>query len=266
MTEVPMTTSLAVRARLLLSWRDVRSRGTIGQETTVASSIVDDVTGTKTIEQTVLALVDGFVSELGSMPVRGRVELDDVLDRDLGIGSLERVELLARLEDAFATRFADSVLGEVDSIRDLVAAVIAGGATTTSAAVESAVPIAAGVAAPDSARTLIDVLRWHAEADPDRVHLVLRLDDGSEQRITYGELWARASTVAGGLRARGIERRRRRRAHAAHGARRSSARSSACCSPAPFRCRSTRRSGPIGSRSTRRARSASSTTPRRGCS
>jgi acyl carrier protein len=48
----------------------------------------------------VLALAEAFVAELGSTPVRGRVALDDVLDRDLGIGSLERVELLARLEDA----------------------------------------------------------------------------------------------------------------------------------------------------------------------
>ncbi len=54
-----------------------------------------------------LALVDAFVSELGSTPVRGRVALDDVLDRDLGIGSLERVELLARLEEAFDVRFPD---------------------------------------------------------------------------------------------------------------------------------------------------------------
>ena len=168
-------------------------------------SVIAGIAGMKTIEQRVLALVDGFVSELGSLPVRGHVELDDVLDRDLGIGSLERVELLARLEETFATRFADSVLGEADSIHDLVAAVIAGGTPSTSEAEEVAVPVAAGVAAPDSARTLIDVLRWHAERNPERVHLVLRLDDGSEQSITYGELWTQAGVVAGGLVARGIK-------------------------------------------------------------
>jgi hypothetical protein len=49
------------------------------------------------VEPRVLAVVDAFVSELGSTPVRGRVAPDDVLDRDLGVGSLERVEPLARL-------------------------------------------------------------------------------------------------------------------------------------------------------------------------
>jgi len=115
-----------------------------------------------TVEDRVLVLVDAFVTELGTTPVRGRVALDDVLDRDLGIGSLERVELLTRLEEAFDVRFPDSVLGEAESIRDLVAAVIAGGEPIGTVVVETAAPIAAGVPAPDSARTLIDVLRWHA--------------------------------------------------------------------------------------------------------
>jgi 1-acyl-sn-glycerol-3-phosphate acyltransferase len=159
-----------------------------------------------TVEDRVRQLVDAFVGELGTTPVRGRVALDDVLDRDLGIGSLERVELLTRLEEALDVRFPDSVLGEAESVQDLVAAVLAGGAPTGVVTMEAPVPIAAGAPAPDSARTLIDVLRWHAESDPGRVHVVLRLDDEGEQRITYGELWARAGGVAAGLRARGIAR------------------------------------------------------------
>jgi fatty-acyl-CoA synthase len=159
-----------------------------------------------TIEDRVRVLVDTFVAELGTTPVRGCVALDDVLDRDLGIGSLERVELLTRLEQAFDVRVPDSVLGEAESIRDLLAAVLAGGEPSGVAVVDTVGPIAAGSPAPDSARTLIDVLRWHAETDPGRVHVVLRLDDESERRITYGELWARAGGVAAGLRARGIAR------------------------------------------------------------
>jgi 1-acyl-sn-glycerol-3-phosphate acyltransferase len=156
-------------------------------------------------EDRALALVDAFVAELGTTPVRGHVAPGDVLDRDLGIGSLERVELLARLEQAFGLVFPDSVLGEAESVHDLLTAVLAGGAPAAGPAA-AAVPIAAGVPAPDSARTLIDVLRWHAEHDPGRVHLVLCLDDAGEQRITYGELWAQAGAVAAGLRARGVAR------------------------------------------------------------
>jgi fatty-acyl-CoA synthase len=182
------------------------SRVEVGREAALEQSGIVATIEPRTVEARVLALVDAFVSELGSTPVRGRVALDDVLDRDLGIGSLERVELLARLEETFDVRFPDPVLGEVESIRDLVTAVLGGGAPAAGVGVEAAVPLAAGAPAPDSARTLIDVLRWHAENDPDRVHLVLRLDDDSEQPITHGELWAGADAVAAGLRARGIAR------------------------------------------------------------
>jgi fatty-acyl-CoA synthase len=154
----------------------------------------------------VLALLDAFVAELGTTPVRGRVTLDDRLDRDLGLGSLERVELLARIEAAFGLHLPDTVLGEAETGHDLVAAVHAGGAPALSLAPTLATPLAAGAPVPDSAGTLVEVLRWHAERDPDRVHLVLQLDDGREEAITHGRLWEEASAVAGGLRARGIQR------------------------------------------------------------
>ena len=156
-------------------------------------------------DERALGLVDAFVAELGTTPVRGRVAPDDVLDRDLGLGSLERVELLGRLEAAFGIRFPDSVLGEAESVRDLVEAVLAGGLLPAAPTSEGTSPLGAGVPAPESAGTLLDVLHWHATTDGGRTHLVLRLDDETEQRISYGELWSRARAVAGGLGARGVE-------------------------------------------------------------
>jgi 1-acyl-sn-glycerol-3-phosphate acyltransferase len=170
------------------------------QTTTTAASVADP----RRVAQRVTDVLDGFVAELGATPARGRVSLDDALDRDLGIGSLERVELLSRLEQAFAVRFPDSVLGEAETGHDLVAAVLGGGA----AAPEAVIPptaLEAGVPAAAGARTLVEVLRWHAERHPDRVHVVLRRDDGSEETITAGDLWTEARTVAGALLARGVE-------------------------------------------------------------
>jgi 1-acyl-sn-glycerol-3-phosphate acyltransferase len=177
--------------------------GTTGEVSLKSSGAVATIEP-PAVEDRVLALVDAFVAELGTTPVRGHAALHDVLDRDLGIGSLERIELLTRIEAAFDVRFSDSVLGEAESIRDVLAAVLAGGEPTGAATVEATALMAAGTPAPHSARTLIDVLRWHAETDPGRVHVVLRLDDEGEQRITYGALWARAVDVAAGLRARGV--------------------------------------------------------------
>jgi hypothetical protein len=45
------------------------------------------------IEGRVLGVVAGLVDELGGLPAGRAPALDDSLDRDLGLGSLERVEL-----------------------------------------------------------------------------------------------------------------------------------------------------------------------------
>jgi acyl carrier protein len=155
-------------------------------------------------EASVLGLVNAFVAELDTTPMRGHVAPEDALDRDLGLGSLERVELLGRLEAAFGVTIPDSVLSEAESVRDLITAVLAGDVTRARATAPPTISHAAGLSAPGSAQTLLDVLRWHADSAPTRTHLVLRLDDETEQRITYGELWSRAGTVAAGLRARGV--------------------------------------------------------------
>ena len=53
---------------------------------------------------------------------------------------------------------------------------------------------------PTAARSLVDALRWHAERTPDRVHIYLRNDDGTETPITYGELLTASTAAGGGLR------------------------------------------------------------------
>ena len=53
------------------------------------------------------------------------------LDRDLGLGSLERVELLARLETAFGVRLPDRVVAEANTPEDLAKALLAAPGTET---------------------------------------------------------------------------------------------------------------------------------------
>jgi hypothetical protein len=48
------------------------------------------------VERRVLEVVGGLVAELGGLALQRPVAPRDSLDRDLGIGSLERVELLLR--------------------------------------------------------------------------------------------------------------------------------------------------------------------------
>jgi acyl carrier protein len=155
------------------------------------------------MEQQVLEVVRGLVAELGGPP-RRPPRLDDALDRDLGISSLERVELLLRLEQAFGIRLPDAVMADARTVGSLVEAIRAGAPATPESRAVPVDPTGPALGEPSSAQSLVEVLRWHAERAPDRPHIYLRREDGSDLAITYGRLFADASEVAAGLVHRGV--------------------------------------------------------------
>ena len=157
------------------------------------------------VERRVLGIVAGLVGELGGPPAARAPGLDDVLDRDLGLGSLERVELLLRIEKACGVRLPDSVMAEASTTRDLARAVWEGAPRGIEIEPEISRLPGPGVPAPVSAGTLVDVLAWQAEAHPERAHILLRQEDGGERPITYGDLWRGAQAAAGGFRRLGVD-------------------------------------------------------------
>ena len=74
------------------------------------------------VEAGVLEVVAELVTELHGAGAPAAVTLDQSLERDLGIGSLERVELLLRLEQAFGVRLADAAMMAAERPRDLAPA------------------------------------------------------------------------------------------------------------------------------------------------
>ncbi len=135
--------------------------------------------------------------------------LHDSLDRDLGISSLERVELLLRLEQAFGVRLPDAVMAEAATPQDLVTAIL----NAAPGVAEVAPPAVREVPAPTTAtptsvptgvRSLVEAFRWHAERSPDRIHIHLRNDEAAEAPITYGELATAATALGCGLRDLGV--------------------------------------------------------------
>jgi fatty-acyl-CoA synthase len=160
----------------------------------------------------VLDVVQSLVAELDPVRAGRAIRLDDSLTRELALGSLERVELLLRLEQATGLRLDEAVLAEADSPRHLLQALLAHAAAPAGDRHDSAAargPSTSadqgpGRAASVAARTLIDVLRWHVDATPDRVHIYLGEEDGRERPITYGGLWRDAASVAAGLVARRV--------------------------------------------------------------
>ncbi|SUZ95310.1 uncharacterized protein METZ01_LOCUS48164, partial [marine metagenome] len=159
------------------------------------------------LERTVLQLVGELVVELRPGSSAAGVNPGDSLERELGLGSLERVELLARIERKVGVRLADAAMAEADTPAALVQAVLAADPARHEARPSFVGPLGAAATAPETAQTLVEVLHWHANTQPDRPHIYLRQDDGHEQPITYGVLWRRAAAVASALRARGIGRR-----------------------------------------------------------
>lgn len=156
------------------------------------------------LEQGVLGIVRDLLREVGSEPAGRIVTLNSALERDLGLGSLERVELLVRCEKRFGVRLPDDVAEQADTPADWVRALVGGTPSATRAErYRIAQPSREAPEAPASARNWVEVLRRHAEVEPDRVHVHL-LDADSGEDISYGKLYDMASRVAAGLRLRGL--------------------------------------------------------------
>jgi 1-acyl-sn-glycerol-3-phosphate acyltransferase len=169
------------------------------------------------VRERVLEEIRGLLYELGSQGALPMLNGGSQLDRDLGLGSLERVELLARLETAFEIRLPDRVASEANTPESLARAILdAPGANTEGA--ESGSALRASVTAQKlhreaadhgvfSAETLIDVLRHRAVHDAERAHLLISEDTDGEERsatLTFGELYAAGQRCAAELGRRGV--------------------------------------------------------------
>ena len=151
-------------------------------------------------------IVGEMLAELrgGSAP---RVLLDDDLERELGIDSLARVELVLRIERAFDVRLPEALVAEARTPRELLRALAGASPRIAPDLLHEAHAAAAPpeeIREPRAAATLIEALDWHAVRHPQRVHITLLEADAQAETLTYGALAAEARITAAGLAARGI--------------------------------------------------------------
>ena len=157
-----------------------------------------------------VAIVTDLVRELRGSRASMNVTLSSRLDRDLGIDSLGRTELVLRIERLFRIRLPVTVIGEADTVQDILTALeraaVQQGTLDIRAVIVAEAPIAAQpVVAAAEAKTLIEALEWHVARNPDRVHVTVLQDESTVlATMTYGELAQAARAVAAGLIARDV--------------------------------------------------------------
>ena len=166
--------------------------------------------------QRLLGAVHAVAAELRQPSARlASLGLDDSLERDYGLDSLARVELLARVGQAFGVQLDEAALTQAETPRDLLRHV----ELAPRAAAQPLRPVvglaAPGtqeppadleVAAPDSASTLLEVFDWHLRQHPQRLLITLYESGDEPTELSYAALHADAQAVAAGLQARGLVR------------------------------------------------------------
>ncbi len=157
-------------------------------------------------ERDLIVVVGGLVRELHPQRFRFiEVVPSSRIERDLGIDSLGRAELILRIERAFRVRLPAQTIGEAETVQDLIGALEQAGPARGRIMGEAPTRALPSVPPARDACTLIEVLEWHAAQHPDRLHLTVLQDETTILgTLSYAELASKARGVAYGLIARDI--------------------------------------------------------------
>ncbi|NRO94864.1 AMP-binding protein [Paraburkholderia sp. NMBU_R16] len=157
--------------------------------------------------QRLLEAVDAFAAE---MSPRGHklpaATLDSHFERDLGLDSVARAELLTRIEKTLAVRFPLESFGQAETPRDLLLTLegeTSGQSRSPVGALELGVRGGA-LDPPTRVGTLVEALQWHVARRPDCCHIVFLDEAGPSGTMTYAVLHESALRVSRGLRRLGI--------------------------------------------------------------
>ena len=155
--------------------------------------------------ETVLDAVRALAAELYPRRAAPRLTLESHLEREAGLDSLARVELLARLERASRRRLPEQQVLTAETVHDLWRLLAAAAPAPERLAPSPGAPAPEAVERePEPVQTLWDALAWHARAHPHRRHLHLLAEDGAEETLDYATLAREAEAIGAGLQQRGL--------------------------------------------------------------
>jgi acyl carrier protein len=133
-----------------------------------------------------------------------RATLDSSLDRDLGFDSLGRVELVAHLERTFELRLPEQAFAEAETPRGLLRACLTAQHVDPKDIEQVELQVSDIAETPEQAETLLDMLDWQVQHQPEYTHIRLYHDEGDDELITYADLKQTAQRAAAGLQNRGL--------------------------------------------------------------
>ncbi len=163
--------------------------------------------GQRETAEALLSVLQTLVDELHPGRSLTAISLDSTLDKDLGLDSLGRVELMHRIERRFDMIPPENLFAEAETPRDLLRALLqASPADGRQESVEFANLMLGGVQSfPNHAETLVDALEWHNSRHPDRPHIRFYSDNDEGLTLTYHQLHTEAVKVASGLQNAGLQ-------------------------------------------------------------
>lgn len=151
----------------------------------------------------IVAVVKALGAELnnGKAPP---VSMSTHLEWDLGLASVERTELLVRLESALGSKLPSNAVFSAVTVADLVAIVPGSGESSS----RETVDLKAGEIPPypTHVNTLIEALDYQAQHQPTRRTLFFLEEGECVAQWSYPDLRAAAGRVAGGLAQNGVKR------------------------------------------------------------
>ena len=130
--------------------------------------------------------------------------IDHSLERDYGLDSLSRAELLTRIESELGVSLEPAALSQAETPHDLLRAIVAAPASASSPSMPEPTRDDSRIEYPPATLdTLVDVLDWHAERHGERLLVTIESQHGAATHLTYARLRIDALAVAAGLVERG---------------------------------------------------------------
>lgn len=162
------------------------------------------------VAQQALEVTVGLAHEVDASRDFSHAGLGADLESDLGLGSLERAELITRLERTFACRLPDARVVAARTVRDLADVLQdrpSGGAARERPSTQPPDTKADEAPPPPRlARSLVDVLAYHAHVRPHRPLLHLLAEGCAGRVLTASDLLQESRVCAAALTRHGVAR------------------------------------------------------------